>query len=61
VDHSAERVLLRTVRCLQGSIDFVLECEPAFDYGRQRGTWQHTGSGYGQAEVSAGEGARCCG
>jgi alpha,alpha-trehalase len=55
VDHSAERVLLRTVRCLQGSIDFVLECEPAFDYGRQRGTWQHTGSGYGQAEVSAGE------
>src|SRR5215470_11997149 len=55
-DHSAERVLLRTVRCLQGSIDFVLECEPAFDYGRQRGTWQHTGSGYGQAEVSAGEG-----
>ena len=53
VDHSAERVLLRTVRCLQGSIDFVLECEPAFDYGRQRGTWQHTGSGYGQAEVSA--------
>ena len=57
VDHSAERVLLRTVRCLQGSIDFVLECEPAFDYGRQRGTWQHTGSGYGQAEVSAGEGS----
>jgi GH15 family glucan-1,4-alpha-glucosidase len=54
-DHSAERVLLRTVRCLQGSMDFVLECEPAFDYGRQRGTWRHIGSGYGQAEVSAGE------
>ena len=30
-DHDAERVLLRTVRCLSGSIDFVLECEPAFD------------------------------
>jgi GH15 family glucan-1,4-alpha-glucosidase len=55
VDHSAERVLLRTVRCLQGSVDFVLECEPAFDYGRQHGTWRHAGSGYGQAEVSAGE------
>jgi alpha,alpha-trehalase len=54
-DHSAERVLLRTVRCVQGSIDFVLECEPAFDYGRQRGTWRHSGSGYGQAEVSAGD------
>ena len=53
-DQSAERVLLRTVRCLQGAIDFVLECEPAFDYGRQPGTWRHTGSGYGQAEVSPG-------
>ena len=51
LDHSAERVLLRTVRCLNGSVDFVLECEPAFDYGRQRGTWRHTGHRYGQAEA----------
>jgi GH15 family glucan-1,4-alpha-glucosidase len=51
VDHRAERVLLRTVRCLNGSIDFILECEPAFDYGRQRGEWRYTGDGYGQAEV----------
>jgi alpha,alpha-trehalase len=50
-DHSGERVLLRTVRCLQGSIDFVLECEPAFDYGRQRGSWRHAGPGYTQAEA----------
>ena len=50
-DHSAEGVLLRTVRCLQGSVDFVLECEPAFDYGRRRGSWRFTGSGYTQAEV----------
>jgi alpha,alpha-trehalase len=50
-DHSAERVLLRTVRCLQGSIDFVLECEPAFDYGRRRGSWRHGGPGYAQAEA----------
>ena len=42
-DHDADRVLLRTVRCLNGSIDFVLECEPAFDYGRQRGAWRHAG------------------
>src|SRR5262249_56013726 len=28
-DHQAERVLLRTARCLSGSIDLVLECEPA--------------------------------
>jgi alpha,alpha-trehalase len=50
-DHSGERVLLRTVRCLHGSIDFVLECEPAFDYGRQRGSWRHSGPAYTQAEV----------
>ncbi len=52
-DHDAEKVLLRTVRCLNGKIDFVLECEPAFDYGRRRGSWRHTGDGYGEAEVSA--------
>jgi alpha,alpha-trehalase len=52
-DHDAERVLLRTVRCLSGSIDFSVECEPAFDYGRQRGVWRHTGDGYGQAEASS--------
>jgi GH15 family glucan-1,4-alpha-glucosidase len=53
VDHKAQRVLLRTARCLNGSIDFLLECEPAFDYGRQRGTWRYTGDGYGQAEAVA--------
>jgi GH15 family glucan-1,4-alpha-glucosidase len=53
-DYSAERVLLRTVRCLNGAIDFLLECEPAFDYGRQHGVWRYTGSGYGETEVVAG-------
>jgi GH15 family glucan-1,4-alpha-glucosidase len=56
VDHAAERVLLRTVRCLNGSIDFVLECEPAFDYGRQRGVWRYTGTGYGEAAALLGDG-----
>jgi GH15 family glucan-1,4-alpha-glucosidase len=54
-DHSAERVLLRTARCVQGTVDLVLECEPAFDYGRRRGTWRHTTEGYGAAEVLAGD------
>ncbi|MBO0893441.1 MAG: glycoside hydrolase family 15 protein, partial [Acidimicrobiales bacterium] len=52
-DHVAEHVLLRTIRCLSGSIDFVVECEPAFDYGIRRGTWEYVGEGYGQAEVKA--------
>jgi alpha,alpha-trehalase len=50
-DQGAERVLLRTVRCVNGAVDIVLECEPAFDYGRRRGTWRHVDSGYGRAEA----------
>jgi alpha,alpha-trehalase len=52
-DYQAERVLLRTVRCLSGEIDFVVECEPVFDYGRTRGRWEHTGDRYDQAEITA--------
>jgi GH15 family glucan-1,4-alpha-glucosidase len=55
-DHQAERVLLRTARCLSGSIEFVLECEPAFDYGRRRGVWRHTGESYGRAEIEPADG-----
>ncbi len=54
-DHRPERVLVRTIRCLNGSAEVLLECEPAFDYGRARGTWRHTGAGYGQAEAQAGD------
>jgi alpha,alpha-trehalase len=50
-DHAAQRVLVRTARCLNGSIDFVLECEPVFDYGRRRGNWHYAGAGYGHAEA----------
>ena len=53
-DYSAEHVLLRTIRCLSGAVDFQLECEPAFDYGRRWGSWRHVGEGYGDAEVSPG-------
>jgi GH15 family glucan-1,4-alpha-glucosidase len=55
-DYSAEHVLLRTIRCLSGTVDIRLECEPSFDYGRRPGTWRHIGDGYGDAEVSPGEG-----
>jgi GH15 family glucan-1,4-alpha-glucosidase len=58
MDHSAERVLLRTARCVQGTVDIAVECEPAFDYGRQRGAWRHIGSGYGEAEAVADGAAR---
>jgi len=54
-DYSADHVLLRTIRCLSGTVEFLLECEPAFDYGRRLGSWRHVGDGYGDAEVSPGD------
>ncbi len=57
-DHDGEKVLIRTVRCLSGSMDFVLECEPAFDYGRQRAVWHHVGDTYGEAAAGPEDDAR---
>ena len=56
-DYDAEHILLRTVRCMNGSVQLSMDCEPAFDYGRQRGRWEHTGQGYHQAVIApAGDG-----
>jgi GH15 family glucan-1,4-alpha-glucosidase len=54
-DYEADHVLLRTIRCVDGEVQVTLDCEPAFDYGRVRGTWEHTGEGYHEA-VCRGEG-----
>jgi alpha,alpha-trehalase len=48
-DYDAEHILLRTVRCVNGEVQLTLDCEPAFDYGRQRGQWSYTDRGYHQA------------
>jgi GH15 family glucan-1,4-alpha-glucosidase len=50
-DYDAEHILLRTVHCVNGSVQLSLECEPVFDYGRQRARWSHTGQGYHQAVI----------
>ena len=34
-DYDADHVLLRTVRCVNGEVEVVLDCEPVFDYGRR--------------------------
>jgi GH15 family glucan-1,4-alpha-glucosidase len=46
-DHEAAHVLLRTMRCLNGFVDVEMDCEPAFDYARKRGSWRYEGEGYG--------------
>ncbi len=38
-DDDAEHVLVRTVQCLDGSVEIELVCEPAFDYGRAPADW----------------------
>lgn len=52
-DSEAEGVLLRTVKCVTGSVEVRLECEPVFDYGRRDATWDYTGDGFGEAVASA--------
>jgi alpha,alpha-trehalase len=38
-DEDAEHVLVRTVRCLEGSVEVELVCEPVFDYGTVAAEW----------------------
>jgi GH15 family glucan-1,4-alpha-glucosidase len=52
-DYDAEHVLLRMVRCVNGEVQLSMACEPVFDYGRLRGTWEYGGSDYHEAVVKA--------
>jgi GH15 family glucan-1,4-alpha-glucosidase len=52
-DHEPEHILLRTVRCVNGSVELVMDCEPVFDYGRIPAQWAYVGDGYGEAVAAA--------
>jgi GH15 family glucan-1,4-alpha-glucosidase len=52
-DWDAEHVLLRTLRCVNGSVEIHLECEPMLDYGRTPVEWDYTGPGYHEARGRA--------
>jgi len=54
-DYDADHVLLRTMRCVDGSVEVTLDCEPKFDYGLVEAQWSYTGDGYGEA-VATGTG-----
>jgi GH15 family glucan-1,4-alpha-glucosidase len=47
-DYEAEHVLLRTIRCVKGEVQTVIECEPAPDYGRGMLHWDYTDKVYHQ-------------
>ncbi len=38
-DDDGDHMLVRTVECLEGSVDMELVCEPAFGYGREEAAW----------------------
>ncbi len=45
-DYDAEHVLLRTLRCVNGTVQMHMECDPIYDYGRLPATWEYSGDGY---------------
>ncbi|PFG44179.1 alpha,alpha-trehalase [Isoptericola jiangsuensis] len=45
-DHDAEHVLLRTVKCVSGTVDLEVVCSPMPDYARGEADWEYVGDGY---------------
>ncbi len=45
-DYDAEHVLLRTLRCVNGTVNMHMECDPIHDYGRAPAHWEYSGEGY---------------
>ena len=57
-DEDAEHVLVRTARCLEGSVEIDLVCEPAFDYGRVPAEWTVSGDRHRADATGAGQALR---
>jgi len=51
-DDDADHMLVRTIECLEGSVEIELVCEPAFDYGRVPGEWTLVGEDMHTADAS---------
>ncbi|MFY2788542.1 glycoside hydrolase family 15 protein [Rhodococcus sp. MALMAid1271] len=45
-DWDAEHILLRTIKCVSGTVELEMSCEPAFDYHRAPAKWEYTGKVY---------------
>ncbi|MBJ8340912.1 glycoside hydrolase family 15 protein [Antrihabitans sp. YC3-6] len=51
-DWDAEHILLRMVKCVSGTVELEVSCEPAFDYHRQSAKWEYTGEVYEEATAT---------
>ncbi|WP_028479644.1 glycoside hydrolase family 15 protein [Nocardia sp. CNY236] len=49
MDWDAGHLLLRTVKCVNGTVELEMSCEPAFDYHRATARWEYTGKVYEEA------------
>src|ERR1700761_5507103 len=47
-DYDADHVLLRTVRCVNGQVELLMDCEPVFNYGADPVHGEYSGSGYNE-------------
>jgi GH15 family glucan-1,4-alpha-glucosidase len=54
-DEDAEHLLVRTVACVEGSVEIELVCDPAFDYGRAPGEWSLSGDRHRAETTGAGQ------
>jgi alpha,alpha-trehalase len=51
-DDDADHMLVRTVECIEGSVEVELICEPALDYGRTPAEWTAVDGGRQAADAS---------
>lgn len=56
MDYDSQHTLLRSIRCVSGEVQTVVDCEPILDYGRTPVKWEYTEHGYHQC-VSQGNGS----
>jgi GH15 family glucan-1,4-alpha-glucosidase len=54
-DYDSEHILLRTIRCVSGEVQTVVECEPSADYGRSMVEWTYTDHVYHQGRATSPE------
>ncbi len=54
-DVDASHCLLRTIKCIYGTVDLSVICEPVFDYARVAAAWTYPNEGYSQV-IAKGDG-----
>jgi GH15 family glucan-1,4-alpha-glucosidase len=54
-DYDSHHVLVRTARCVHGSVQLEQVCEPVFGYGQRPAAWSRPGPEHGIADATDGE------